>query len=130
MRIIILYKYNPKLISEEWLYWSAFIIGAWFWFDKKLLYFKNQFIISLLLCLMFLFIVVIVVRQNFIAPIPLASVIGRIIVNKKLDKIRKIDLEAKDEVDDLLEGRAKLLIYSLTTVVITCIINLIIKLVI
>ena len=119
-------KYNLQ-INEEWVYWSAFIIGSWFWFDKKLLYFRNYLIISLLLSLSFLFVVNILVHYNIFAPIPLASTIGRVILNKKLDTMRKIDLEAKDENEDYLGGRIKMMVYYIVTAIITCIINVIIN---
>lgn len=122
--LLALYKYNPQIISD-WLFWSAYIVGIWFWLDKKLLYIRSQLIISLLLCLVFLFIVIIT-NHNYIATIPLASMMGRIIANKVLDKSRKIDLDTKDEYDDLLEGRVKMIIYFVMTAVISGIIYLVI----
>ena len=120
-------KYTQQIIDEKWVDWSSFIIGSWFWFDKKLLYFKNLRITSLLLCIMFLFVIVIFIHHSIFAPIPLASVIGRIILNKKLDGMRDINLEAKDEVDDVFEERAKMMVYFIVTAIITGIINLIIN---
>ena len=125
--LLVLNKYNTLIVSD-WLFWSAYIIGSWFWFDKKLLYIKKQFIISLLLCLMFL-IIVGIANHNYIATIPLASIIGRMIVNKILDKSRKIDLEAKDEQEDNTEERIKMMIYFVMTAVISGIIYLVVSLV-
>ena len=108
-------------IDEKLLFWSAFIIGSWYWFDKKLLYIRNQLIISLLLCLMYL-VAVAVMHHIYIAPIPLASITGRIIINKYMDKykMREIDLDAEDEVDGdgVLEERAKMFVYVITTSVV------------
>ena len=128
--LLLLHKYNPQIISYEWLFWSAIIIGSWFWCDKKLLYFKNYIIICLFLCLSFLFVLIIIKDLYYIATIPLAAMIGRIIANKKMDKIRRIDLDAKDELEGWFEERAKMMIYYLTTLVISGIIYLIIKLII
>jgi hypothetical protein len=124
----VLNKNNPQII-DDWLLGSAYIIGIWFWFDKKLLYIRSQLIISLLLCLMFLFIVI-TTNHYYIATIPLASVTGRLIANKILDKERKIDLEAKDECEGILEGRMKMMIYFVMTAAISGIIYLVIKIVI
>ena len=126
--IVLLYlcKYTQQIIDEKLIYQSGFIIGIWFWLDKKLLYFKNLRIISLLLCSAFLFVVVIFVHHTTFAPVPLASVIGRIIANKKLDGMRNIDLEAKDEIDEYGEGKAKMLVYCIITGIITAIIDLVI----
>jgi len=125
--LLCLSKYTQQIIDEKWIDWSAFVIGSWFWFDKKLLYFRNLRILSLLLCLVFLFVVIIFIHHSIFAPIPLASVIGRIILNKKLDEMRSIDLEAKDENENAFEARAKMMIYFIVTAIITWIINLIIR---
>jgi hypothetical protein len=125
--LLFLCEYNMQIIDDDdWIPWAAYIIGTWFWFDKKLLYFLNYLIISLLLSLSFLLVVVIFVRYNIFAPIPLASVIGRVILNKKLDTMRKIDLNAKDEWN-ASEDRAKMMAYSIITAIITCIINFVIE---
>ena len=130
--LLFLYKYNPQIINEKYeelLFWTAIIISGWIWFDKKLLYYRNQLIISLLLCLAYLVAVETVMRHSYIAPIPLASVTGRIIVNKIMDKIRIIDLNAKDKSVDYLEGRITAGIYYCITAAISLIIYLIVKLV-
>jgi len=121
--LLFLWQYNPKIICEEWLLGFECVIGAWFWFDKKLLYIKNQLIISLLLCLTFLIVVILIIGHSFIATIPLASMIGRIIVNKIMER----NLETEEEEDSSVEGRVKIMIYWLITAVISCVIYLIIK---
>ena len=125
---LFLCKYTQQIIDEKWIMCSAAIMSVWFWSDKKLLYFKNLRIISFLLCLTFLFVVVIFMHHSIFAPIPLASIIGRIILNKKLNGMRSIDLEAEDEWGDMFEERAKGLVYAIITAIITGIINLVINL--
>jgi membrane-associated HD superfamily phosphohydrolase len=128
--IVLLYllQCNQQIINEKLILWSSIIIGSWFWFDKKLLYVRSQFVISLLLCLMFLFIVVL--HYTFIATLPLSALIGRFIVNKILGEERKIDLYIKKKDDDYtsLEERAKMMIYFLITAAISGMFYLIIKL--
>jgi hypothetical protein len=130
--LLFLCKYNPEIINEKWLFWSAMIIGFWFWFDKKLLYVRNQLIICLFLCLTFLFIVTIFTHLIYFATIPLASMIGRVMANRILEKwkVRKIDLDVKDELEDMFEEKAKMMIYFLATAIISGVIYLIIQLII
>ena len=130
--LLFLYKFNPQIITDELfekcLLMSLSIISVWFWVDEKLFYFRNQLIISLLLCLMFLIVVTTVTNLAILAPVPLASVIGRIFTNKMLDKIRKIDLDAKDKVESWDETQQSKMIMGIITIVITCVIHLIINL--
>jgi len=129
--LLFLNKHNPQMITDELfekcLLMSLSIISVWFWVDEKLLYFRNQLIISLLLCLTFLIVVITVTNLTIFAPVPLACVIGRIFINKKLDKIRKIDLDAKDKKESWDEIQQSKMIMGIITIVITCVIHLIIN---
>jgi hypothetical protein len=128
--LLFIYKSTPQIITEELfedcLSLSSIIICLWFWYDEKLLYFRNQLIISLLLCLMYLIVVIKVPNFTVLAPVPLASVIGRVFANKMLDKIRKIDLDAKDKDESWVEMQQSRMIMYIITAVITGIIHLII----
>ena len=131
--ILIISRFNPQIFIESddlWLWCTSFFIGIWFWRDKKLFYFNNHIIVSLLLSLSYIAVSAIVLQEwNFIAPVPLASMMGRIFVNKKLDKMRKIDLDAEDEFYDREEESTKGLVYFIITAVITGAINLLVKIV-
>ena len=131
--LLIISKINPQIFigsDDLWLWWTSFIIGIWFWRDKKIFYFNNHIIVSLLLSFTYIAVSVIVLQEwNIIAPVPLASMMGRIFVNKKLDKMRKIDLDSEDEFYDRIEESTKGLVYFIVTAVITGAINLLVKIV-
>ena len=75
---------------------------------------------------MYLIVVIKVPNFTVLAPVPLASVIGRVFANKMLDKIRKIDLDAKDKDESWDEMQQSRMIMYIITAVITGIIHLII----